>query len=98
MVAVAATLAGSGAAAHWMFSAASMQGLTLVMDVVSIGLIALLAWWQTRRARGWLRPPDYRRVYGRAFYRLGIWGLGGYMAYMLIGTAILNAVGFHYLK
>ena len=40
----------------------------------------------------------YRRVFGRAFYRLAIWGLGGYMAYMLLGSAILTAVGFQLPK
>lgn len=97
-MAVAATLVGSTAAVGWMRSAASMQGLTLIMDILAIGFIVLLAWWQTRHARSWLRPADYRRVFGRAFYRLAIWGLGGYMAYMLLGSAILTAVGFQLPK
>lgn len=97
-MAVAATLVGSAAAVHWMRSAASMQGTTLIMDVVAIGLVALLAWWQTRKARAWLRPTDYRRVFGRAFYRLAAWGLAGYMVYMVFGSALVSLLGVTYPK
>ena len=79
-----------------MRSWANMQGITLISTLAAILLIVGLAWWQTRRLRARLPRQQYRRVFRRSLFRLSAWALAGYMAYMVVVTAILSLVGFDY--
>ena len=96
MAAVAATAIGAIGAVGFMRSWANMQGITLISTLVAILLVVALAWWLTRRARAELPRQQYRRVFRRSLFRLSAWALGGYMAYMVVVTAILSLVGFEY--
>lgn len=79
-----------------MRSWANMQGITLLSTLLAILLIVGLAWWLTRRARAELPRREYRRVFRRSLFRLSAWALAGYMAYMVVVTAILSLIGFDY--
>lgn len=79
-----------------MRSWAAMQGFTLVSDVVAVLLILLLARYQTRHYRPWMRPADYQRVFRRSLLRLAAWGLAGYMAYMAMLDPLLHTIRFTY--
>lgn len=87
---------GSAAAVGFMRTWVAMQGFTLASDLVAAVLILLLAWYQTRRYRGWTRPADYRRLFKRSVLRLAAWGLAGYMVYMAVITPLLTLMHFSY--
>ncbi len=98
LAAVVATAIGAVGAVGFMRSWANMQGITLISTLVAILLVIGLAWFVTRRARAELPRQQYRRVFRRSLFRLSAWALAGYMAYMVIVTAILSLVGFDYLR
>jgi len=75
---------------------ANMQGVTLLSTLFAIALIVGLAWFLTRRQRVELPRDAYRRVFRRTLFRLSAWALAGYMAWMVVVSAILNMVGFEY--
>ncbi len=74
----------------------NLQGITLLSTLAAFALIVGLALWQTRRQRGELPPDAYRSTFRRTLFRLSVWGLAGYMAYMVIVTAVLSLIGFEY--
>jgi len=76
----------------------AMQGFTLVSDLIAAVLIIVLARYQTRRYRSWMRPADYQRVFKRSLVRLAAWGLAGYMVYMAVITPLLTLMHFSYAK
>lgn len=73
-----------------------MQGLTLLSTLLAILLVVGLAWWLTRRQRRELPPEGYRHVFRRSLFRLSAWALAGYMAYMVVISGIISALGFQY--
>ncbi len=92
MAAVAATAIGAVGAVGFMRSWANMQGITLISTLIAFLLIIGLAWWMTRRARAQLPRQQYRRVFRRSLFRLSAWALAGYMAYMVVISAVLGLV------
>lgn len=74
----------------------AMQGFTLASDLFAALVILALAWYQTRRYRGWMRPADHNRMFRQTLVRLAAWGLAGYMAWMAIISPLLTVIGFHY--
>lgn len=92
MAAVVATAVGAVGAAGFMRSWANMQGVTLISTLVAIVLVVALAWFVTRRSRAGLPPDGARRVFRRSLFRLSGWALAGYMAYMVIISAVLGVL------
>lgn len=68
----------------------------MISTLIAILLVVGLAWWITRRARAELPRQQYRRVFRRSLFRLSAWALAGYMAYMVVVSAVLSLAGFEY--